>query len=160
MALYDDVVIAISPERWMAWDMTAFNATLPEHGVRAGPLGRDLTGLPPAFRPAVPPSGICRFSPLAVNSSWMAPMEYQLQAAIAAVHDEAATAEDTDWPQILALYGLLERMTGNPMRAHLLEMAGDHEAAIAHYRTAAGRTASVAERNYLTTRAARLAPRR
>src|SRR5262249_37188813 len=32
---------------------------------------------------------------------------YQLQAAIAAVHDEAARAEDTDWPQILALYGLL-----------------------------------------------------
>ena len=31
--------------------------------------------------------------------------EYQLQAAIAAVHDEAARAEDTDWPQILALYG-------------------------------------------------------
>ena len=40
---------------------------------------------------------------------------YQLQAAIAAVHDEAARAEDTDWPQILALYGLLERMTDNPM---------------------------------------------
>ena len=32
---------------------------------------------------------------------------YQLQAAIAAVHDEAARAEDTDWPQILALYDLL-----------------------------------------------------
>jgi predicted RNA polymerase sigma factor len=31
------------------------------------------------------------------------------------VHDEAATADETDWPQILALYGLLERMTGNPM---------------------------------------------
>ena len=41
--------------------------------------------------------------------------EYQLQAAIAAVHDEAPTADDTDWPQVLALYGLLERMTGNPM---------------------------------------------
>jgi predicted RNA polymerase sigma factor len=40
---------------------------------------------------------------------------YQLQAAIAAVHDEAARAEDTDWPQILALYGLLEAMTDNPM---------------------------------------------
>ena len=40
---------------------------------------------------------------------------YQLQAAIAALHDEAARAEDTDWPQILALYGLLERMTPNPM---------------------------------------------
>jgi predicted RNA polymerase sigma factor len=42
---------------------------------------------------------------------------YQLQAAIAALHDEAARAEDTDWPQILALYGLLERMSGNPMVA-------------------------------------------
>ena len=41
--------------------------------------------------------------------------EYQLQAAIAAVHDEAPSADDTDWPQLLALYGLLERMTGNPM---------------------------------------------
>jgi RNA polymerase sigma factor (sigma-70 family) len=40
---------------------------------------------------------------------------YQLQAAIAAVHDEAARAEETDWPQILALYGLLERMSDNPM---------------------------------------------
>jgi RNA polymerase sigma factor (sigma-70 family) len=40
---------------------------------------------------------------------------FQLQAAIAAVHDEAARPEDTDWPQILALYGLLERMSDNPM---------------------------------------------
>jgi len=40
---------------------------------------------------------------------------YQLQAAIAAVHDEAARPEDTDWPQILALYGLLQRMSDNPM---------------------------------------------
>lgn len=40
---------------------------------------------------------------------------YQLQAAIAAIHDEAARAEDTDWPQILALYTLLERMLDNPM---------------------------------------------
>ena len=39
--------------------------------------------------------------------------EYQLQAAIAAVHSRAATAEETDWPQILALYGLLEQLTGN-----------------------------------------------
>ena len=40
---------------------------------------------------------------------------YQLQAAIAAVHDEAQRAGDTDWPQILALYGLLNRMSDNPM---------------------------------------------
>jgi RNA polymerase sigma factor (sigma-70 family) len=121
---------------------------------------------------------------------------YQLQAAIAAVHDEATQAEDTDWPQILALYELLKRMSDNPMvalnhaiasamvhgpaaglellealdadgrlaghhrldavRAHLLEMAGDRHAAIAHYRTAAGRTTSLPERNYLMTQAARL----
>jgi RNA polymerase sigma factor (sigma-70 family) len=121
---------------------------------------------------------------------------YQLQAAIAAVHDEAERSQDTDWPQILALYGLLERMSDNPMvklnraiatamvngapaglevlaaldadarvaghyrldavRAHLCEMIGDHQAAIAHYQAAAGRTASLPERDYLTTRAARL----
>jgi RNA polymerase sigma factor (sigma-70 family) len=40
---------------------------------------------------------------------------YQLQAAIAAVHDEAPRAEDTDWPQILALYRLLEQVSPNPM---------------------------------------------
>ena len=42
---------------------------------------------------------------------------YQVQAAIAAVHDEAASAEDTDWAQILGLYGLLQRMSDNPMVA-------------------------------------------
>jgi predicted RNA polymerase sigma factor len=42
---------------------------------------------------------------------------YQLQAAIAAVHDEAVCAEDTDWPQILALYGVLKRISDNPMVA-------------------------------------------
>jgi RNA polymerase sigma factor (sigma-70 family) len=40
---------------------------------------------------------------------------YQVQAAIAAVHDEAATTEETDWPQILALYDLLDRIAPNPM---------------------------------------------
>jgi RNA polymerase sigma factor (sigma-70 family) len=121
---------------------------------------------------------------------------YQLQAAIAAVHDEAASAEDTDWPQILALYELLKRMSDNPMiilnhavaaamvhgpkkglellsvldsdtrlaerhrleavRAHLLEMTGDHEGAITHYRMAASRATSMPERNYLIMQAARL----
>jgi RNA polymerase sigma factor (sigma-70 family) len=121
---------------------------------------------------------------------------YQLQAAIAAVHAEAPRAEDTDWPQILALYELLKLMSDNPMvmlnhaiatamvhgpaaglellnkldmdgrlaghhrldsvRAHLLEMAGDHPAAISHYRIAAGRTTSLPERHYLMTQAARL----
>jgi predicted RNA polymerase sigma factor len=121
---------------------------------------------------------------------------YQLQAAIAAVHDEATRVEDTDWPQILALYGLLERMSDNPMvklnraiavamvdgpaaglelvqaldedprmaghyrldavRGHLLEMSGETERAIGHYRSAAEGTASIPERTYLTTKAARL----
>jgi RNA polymerase sigma factor (sigma-70 family) len=40
---------------------------------------------------------------------------YQVQAAIAAVHDEAGTSEETDWPQIVVLYELLERMAPNPM---------------------------------------------
>ena len=121
---------------------------------------------------------------------------YQLQAAIAAVHDEAASADETDWPQILALYDMLRRMSDNPMvrlnhaiaaamvhgpnkglelldtlqtdvrltnhhrldaaRAHLLERAGNHQAAIIHYRAAAGKTANLPERNYLLTQAARL----
>jgi len=41
--------------------------------------------------------------------------EYQLQAAIAALHDEAPSVAETDWPQIAALYTLLERMSHNPM---------------------------------------------
>jgi RNA polymerase sigma factor (sigma-70 family) len=121
---------------------------------------------------------------------------YQLQAAIAAVHDEAARAQETDWPQILTLYGLLRRMSDNPMvtlnyaiaaamvhgpatglkllealdadsrlaghyrldavRAHLFEMAGDQQTAIAYYRAAARRTTSIPERDYLTTQVARI----
>jgi RNA polymerase sigma factor (sigma-70 family) len=42
---------------------------------------------------------------------------YQLQAAIAAIHDEAASAEATDWPQIMALYELLMRTSDNPVVA-------------------------------------------
>jgi RNA polymerase sigma factor (sigma-70 family) len=40
---------------------------------------------------------------------------YQLQAAIAAVHDEAASEAETDWPQILALYGVLEHVSPGPV---------------------------------------------
>jgi RNA polymerase sigma factor (sigma-70 family) len=123
---------------------------------------------------------------------------YQLQAAIAAVHDEAARFEDTDWDQILGLYELLDRLAPGPIvtlnrvvavamvhgpeaglgqlaaaeadpalaghhrvdavRAHLLELAGDHEAAHAAYRLAARRTLSLAEQRYLQSRAARLRP--
>jgi RNA polymerase sigma factor (sigma-70 family) len=123
---------------------------------------------------------------------------YQLQAAIAAVHDEAARAEDADWRQILALYELLHGIAPGPMvtlnrvvaiamvhgpraglqrlavaeadpglvghyrvdavRAHLLDMSGDREAACACYRLAARRTLSVPEQRYLESRAAQLAP--
>jgi len=122
------------------------------------------------------------------------PGEYQLQAAIAAVHDQAERPADTDWAEILSLYGLLEEMTGNPMvtlnraiaaamvhgppaglarleplgarlgdhhrlhavRGHLLEMAGEDQAAAVEYRAAAARTLNLREQHYLTTRAARL----
>ena len=53
---------------------------------------------------------------LAVEAFGTPPLgEYQLQAAIAALHDEVDRPEDTDWPQILALYGLLENLSGNPI---------------------------------------------
>ena len=53
---------------------------------------------------------------------------YLLQAAIAAVHDEAARAEDTDWPQIVALYGVLLQLSDNPMVAlnHAVAVAMAH----------------------------------
>ncbi|MPZ61203.1 MAG: sigma-70 family RNA polymerase sigma factor [Propionibacteriales bacterium] len=123
---------------------------------------------------------------------------YQLQAAIAAVHAEAPNAEDTDWPQILGLYDLLDTLAPGPMvtlnrivavamthgperglrelaaaetddalsghhrvhavRAHLLEMTGDREAARDAYVLAARRTLSVPEQRYLESRAATLGP--
>jgi predicted RNA polymerase sigma factor len=60
---------------------------------------------------------------------------YQLQAAIAAVHDEAATAEATDWPQILALYDVLTHVAPGPMvtlsRAVALAMVQGPKAGLA-----------------------------
>lgn len=60
---------------------------------------------------------------------------FQLQAAIAAVHDEAARVEDTDWPQILALYTALESFGDNPMvtlnRAIAVSMVDGADAALA-----------------------------
>jgi predicted RNA polymerase sigma factor len=55
---------------------------------------------------------------------------YQLQAAIAAVHDEAPRPEETDWPQILALYELLKHMADNPvvMLNHAIAAAMVHGA--------------------------------
>ena len=61
--------------------------------------------------------------------------EYRVQAAIAALHDRAATADETDWPQILALYGLLEQLTENPVvtlnRAVATAMAEGPQAGLA-----------------------------
>jgi RNA polymerase sigma factor (sigma-70 family) len=56
---------------------------------------------------------------------------YQLQAAVAAVHDEAERAEDTDWPQILAFYELLRRVSPGPMVTlnHAIAAAMVHGAA-------------------------------
>ncbi|NDU77196.1 sigma-70 family RNA polymerase sigma factor [Actinomadura sp. DSM 109109] len=128
--------------------------------------------------------------------TWSPPGPYQVQAAIAAVHAEAARPEDTDWPQILALYRLLAHLAPNPMvtlneavalamvngpsaglnllreldgdtrmeghhrlaavRAHLLEMAGDAQAARKAYRDAARGTTSLPEQRYLEARASRL----
>jgi len=60
---------------------------------------------------------------------------YQLQAAIAAAHDNARRAEDTDWTEILALYGLLEKVAPGPMvalnRAVATAMAAGAEAGLA-----------------------------
>jgi len=187
---------------------------LPEHGEAAGLLALML--LTDARRPArTRPDG--SLVPLAEQdrSRWDAnaitegialvsealattPIgAFQLQAAIAAVHDEAATADDTDWPQILGLYELLRSIAPSPMvtlnrvvaiamvhgpdrgltelgaaqsepalsrhhrtlavRAHLLELAGDRDAARAEYQRAAHRTFNLPERHYLERRAALLA---
>jgi RNA polymerase sigma factor (sigma-70 family) len=55
---------------------------------------------------------------------------YQLQAAIAAVHDEASSPEATDWPQILALYEVLSEISENPVVAlnHTVAVAMVHGA--------------------------------
>jgi RNA polymerase sigma factor (sigma-70 family) len=62
------------------------------------------------------------------------PGAYQLQAAIAAIHDEASDPEDTDWPQILLIYQLLDRLAPNPMatlsRALALAMVEGPEAGL------------------------------
>jgi len=45
------------------------------------------------------------------------PGRYQIQAAVAALHDDAASAEETDWPQILAWYDDLVALTDDPIRS-------------------------------------------
>ncbi len=125
-----------------------------------------------------------------------APGPYQLQAAIAALHDEAPSTEATDWAEIRALYDVLLEMTKNPMvalnraiavamvegprvalgildelsrddrlrdhhrlaavRGHFHEKLGEHAEAIAFFTTAAERTASIPERDYLRILASRI----
>jgi len=55
-------------------------------------------------------------SALAVQTDEQRPGRYQIEAAIAALHDDAASAEETDWPQILAWYDDLVALTGDPVR--------------------------------------------
>jgi predicted RNA polymerase sigma factor len=120
---------------------------------------------------------------------------YQLQAAIAAIHDEAPSSEATDWRQIVALYRLLMQVSHSPVvqlnhavavamadgpaaglalcdalddprlvrdrrlhaaRAHLLEMAGDLDAARAAYIRAAQLATNIHHVRYLNTRVRRL----
>ncbi|NVI91871.1 RNA polymerase sigma factor [Actinomadura sp. BRA 177] len=74
--------------------------------------------------------------------TWSPPGPYQVQAAIAAVHAEAARPEDTDWPQILALYRLLAHLSPNPMvtlnEAVALAMASGPSAGLDLLRTLDG----------------------
>src|SRR5215471_15513924 len=53
--------------------------------------------------------------PLVGEALRAGPSPFALQAAIAALHCQAAQAEDTDWPQILRLYDLLERVHPSPI---------------------------------------------
>ncbi len=68
---------------------------------------------------------------------------YQLQAAIAAVHDEAASWEETDWPQILALYEVLLRVDPSPIvrlnHAVAVAMVHGPEAGLERLATVSGR---------------------
>ncbi|NKE62138.1 sigma-70 family RNA polymerase sigma factor [Lentzea sp. PSKA42] len=115
---------------------------------------------------------------------------YQLQAAIAAVHADAKTAQDTDWREILGLYELLTVTAPGPMvalnrivavamvhgpeqaleelstldlnhyrvhavKAHLLDLQGNHDAARDEYEKAAKLTLSVPEQRYLRSRSRR-----
>jgi RNA polymerase sigma factor (sigma-70 family) len=55
-------------------------------------------------------------SALAMQTAQRRPGRYQIEAAIAALHDDATSAEETDWPQILAWYDDLVALTENPVR--------------------------------------------
>jgi RNA polymerase sigma-70 factor (ECF subfamily) len=82
---------------------------------------------------------------------------YQLQAAIAAVHDEAPTAEDTDWPQILGLYEVLMRVAPSPVvalnRAVAVGQVAGPDAGLAAVDALAGDPSLAAYRYLHSTRA-------
>jgi RNA polymerase sigma factor (sigma-70 family) len=59
------------------------------------------------------------------------PGRYQIEAAIAALHDDAASAEETDWPQILAWYDDLVALTDDPVREEPAAVLG-RAVAVAH----------------------------
>ena len=95
---------------------------------RTGPSG-ELIPLPEQDRSLWDKAQIAKGTRLLTSALSKASVgPYQLQAAVAALHDEAARAEDTDWPQILALYELLMRMSDNPMVAlnHAIAAAMTH----------------------------------
>jgi RNA polymerase sigma factor (sigma-70 family) len=82
---------------------------------RAGPDG-SIVPLAEQRRTLWDPAAIAEGQALLTTTLGTVPVgPYQLQAAIAAVHDEAPTAEQTDWPQILALYEVLARMAPGPV---------------------------------------------
>jgi predicted RNA polymerase sigma factor len=89
-------------------------------------------------------------SALAMQTAPRPPGRYQLEAAIAALHDAAASAEETDWPQILA-----ERHRWHAVRGHLYDLRRDLPAAATAYAEAARRATTVAERDHLVRQAAR-----
>jgi RNA polymerase sigma factor (sigma-70 family) len=70
-------------------------------------------------------------SALAVQTEERRPGRYQVEAAIAALHDDAATAEETDWPQILAWYDDLVALTDHPVREDPAAVLG-RAVAVAH----------------------------
>ncbi|TQK45539.1 RNA polymerase ECF family sigma subunit [Streptomyces sp. SLBN-118] len=116
---------------------------------RSGPHG-ELVPLDEQDRSLWDPKAITEGTALVEEALSQGPAgAYQLQAAIAALHDEAARAQDTDWPQILALYDLLVRRAPEPMaelgravavamvhgpRAGLAEVAGLEDRLAGHHR--------------------------
>jgi RNA polymerase sigma factor (sigma-70 family) len=63
------------------------------------------------------------------------PGRYQIEAAIAALHDDASSAEETDWPQILAWYDDLVALTDDPVRQDPAAVLG-RAVAVGHVRGA------------------------